>query len=170
MTPRGLHGLLRWYRHEWHAEMGSGRIHVRDTDEGGDLEWHQLFAQIVELPGGTTPDGEPDTTGSSSTSLPLRYHLHNMARNSARGRRRAEYLFSLACHDFDVRRAGLACSAVAGHDDAEDWLLDYAEMSLGRLYRATRDPAHVDGDGRPRRYLPRVGKSESQHRAEEAVA
>ncbi len=154
--PHDLSSLVRWFRHEWQAEMGSGRLHVRETDGGGAPNWHARFRQLIE--------------GEQLRSFPVRYHLASMSRASQRGMRRAEFCFRLACTDYDVL-ATVRATSPAGYDEhGEDWALDYAEMCLRRLWRKVTDVAANDpSDGRPRRYLPRVGKSEAQHRAEEAA-
>jgi hypothetical protein len=154
--PANLSRLVSWFRHEWHAEMGSGRIHVRDTDEGGAPDWHQRFKDLIN---------ETDLH-----RFPMRYHLDRMSRSSTRGSRRAVFLFRLACSDFDVLSTVRATSPAGYDEHGEEWALDYAEASLRRLYRQATDVSVNDPDsGRPRRYLPRVGKSEAQHRAEEAA-
>ena len=159
--PGSLSALLRWFRHEWTAEMGAGRIHVRDTDEGGDPDWHGLFARIVERTA-------EERTGSSSPGLPIRFHLRGMARGSHRGRARAEFLFRLACHDFDVMATARETSPAAYDCHGEQWALDFAEASLRRLHRRCFDVRWNDQDNKPRRYLPR--KSEAQSIAEAAAA
>lgn len=166
--PSSLAALLKWFRTEWQAEMGSGRIHVRDTDAGGDPDWHARFRALVELP--KVKDGDPvEWTGSSSTSLPLRYHLRNMARASHRGRTRAEFLFRLACLDFDVMVAARHTSPAAWDHHGEQWALDFAENSLRRLHRRCIDPRWNDAEG-PRTFVQRrIGKSEAQSAAEDAA-
>lgn len=154
--PKSLSSLISWFRHEWQAEMGTGKIHSRDTDEGGAPDWHARFKALIEA--------------ENLRSFPVRYHLAGMARASRRGTRRAEFIFRLACTDYDVLATVRATSPAGFDEHGEDWALDYAEMCLRRLWRKVTDVAANDpSDGRPRRYLPRTGKSESQHRAEEAA-
>ena len=164
-----LHALLRWYRHEWHAEMGSGRIHVAITDAGGDPDWNERFRSLMTYP----PEASTDVPGdemSRMRSFPLRWHLRSMARGGKHGYRRARFLFVLACQNFDVLSAARAVSPAGEDGDGEQWAVDYAQMCLRKLWDMAHDPARTDEGGRPRTFVQRrIPKSEAQYRAEEAV-
>lgn len=173
--PKSLLHLVRWFRAEWQAEMGSGRIHVRDTDAGGDPEWHARFKAIVEIP---VKQGDPlEWVGSQAPHLPMRFYLWKMAKGSERGRRRARFLFRLACTDFDWLETARRTSNLAKSMDEHgvDWAEDYAETCLRRLWAMYADPERTEADqhGRPvgpRTFVQkRIGKSEAQSAAESAA-
>ena len=156
--PRDLPRLLHWFRSEWQAEMGSGRIHVRDTDAGGAPDWHRRFLNLFEI-------DDKDVM----KSYPMRWHLGGMARGSQRGARRAEFLFRMACLDFDWYAAARQTSRLAAAMDehGKDWAEAYAEQCLRMLYRRRTDPEKNDMDGHPRTFVQRrIPKSEAQAAAE----
>lgn len=156
-----LQELLRWFREAWSAEMPV-RLHDRGTEDDGAPHWHAAFRSYLT-------GNEWATDQDGTIRRPIRAHWSQMAGSSGRGGRRARYLFVLACSDFDPL---LAYRRVCPLGDgigawADDVALDYAEATLQRFH----DRCQVE----PRRFLPtpkgamaRVGKSESQHRAEEA--
>lgn len=156
-------GLLAWYRSAWQAEMGSGRTTVHLTDGGGAPEWHPRFAALI-----LSAPVESDESGNPL--FPIRYHLQRLYRRSGtRGKHRALFLFKLACLDFDVQATARASSPAGWFEHGEAWARDYAELCLSRLYQRATSTEYNDGEGHPRRFLPRVGKSEAQHNAEAAA-
>ena len=164
-----LVSLKRWFRDEWQAELGSGRIHVATTDPGGDPDWNERFRSLMAYP----PEASTEMPGDELArmrSFPLRWHLRTMARGGKHGYRRARFLFVLACQDFDVAAAARAVSPAGDDTDGEQWAHDYAVMCLRKLWDMAHDPERTDEGGRPRTFVARrIGKSEAQFRAEEAV-
>jgi hypothetical protein len=155
--------LLRWYRTEWQAELGSGRIHVQATDPGGDPDWHQRFRDLMAF---TESDAGNDDI-QSMRRFPLRWALRSMSRGGRRGHRRARFLFVLACQDFDVHAAARAISPAGYDEHGGDWAVSYAVYSLEQLHRLATDVSRTHEDGKPRTFVQRrIGKSEAQAMAE----
>jgi hypothetical protein len=154
---------MLWYRAEWQGEMGTGRTTIALIDEGGGPEWHERFRALIV-------NARTDSDATSASSFPMRYYLQRLYRGrGTHNKRRATYLFRLACMGFDVAATARATSPAGWYEHGEAWAHDYTEMCLRRLYRIAHDPELSDNDGMPRKFLPRVGKSEAQHRAEEAA-
>jgi hypothetical protein len=165
-----LRSLVRWYRDEWQAEMGSGRIHVRLTDPGGDPDWHGRFRALIE--GADVDVEEADGTirtvrGGNLLSFPIRDQLRSMARGGRRGHRRARFLFVLACQDFHWLEAARAVSPAGYDEHGRDWAEAYAFHCLDVLWRRMHDPERTHDDGRSRTFVERrIPKSEAQAAAE----
>ena len=169
--PKSLPALTRWFREEWQAEMGSGRIHVRDTDAGGSPEFHARFLDLINL--ARDPAGRLDRAEEKRLkSFPIRWNLRQMARASMRGRRRAMYLYRLTLTDYDPHETARRTTrlAVAMDEHGRDWIEDYATLTLQKLWDRCQDPRTHDTDGKPRTFVQRrISKSEAQSAAEAAA-
>lgn len=157
--PKSLSALVRWFAEAWAAEMPQ-RLHSRDMDEGGNPQWHAAFRSYLA---GLDEDKEGDIT------RPVRTHWRQLAHSSGRGGRRARWLFVLACSGFDWL---VACRRIGPIDGlgawGDDMALDYATATLAGFYERCRSEPRKFVRA-PRGALSRVGKSESQHKAEEAA-
>jgi hypothetical protein len=165
-----LHALVSWFRDEWQAEMGSGRIHVRLTDPGGDPDWAGRFRALIEGADVdvTAEDGTIRTVkGGNLLSFPIRNQLRSMARGGRRSHRRARFLFVLACQDFHWLEAARAVSPAGYDENGRDWAEDYAAHCLLVLWGRLHDPERTHEDGRARTFVERrISKSEAQAAAE----
>ncbi len=150
--PQSLSALLHWFR----GVVGDRipiRIHNRDTDDGGYLQWHGAFrAYLTAHPMATDREG--------FIRDPLAFWLWQMSRKGAKAKRRGEFLFRLASLDFDW------LEAVHGRRQMSAWSADmaedYAHASLRILWRMYQsEPVKFE--------RKRIEKSEAQVSAEEAV-
>ena len=155
--PRNLSALIRWYS-EAVGDAIPTRLHSRQMSEGGTPEWHAAFrAWLLAHPAATAREGY--------IRSPLRYWLWVLHRNGGRDKRRAEFLWRLAYADGDDM------DAVHGRLSMSEWGQDMAEAyaiaSLRILWRMMQSEP-VKFERGPSTVVDQ-GKSESQHRAEEAA-
>ncbi len=150
--PQSLAALLHWYRGVVGDRIIPIRIHNRDTDDGGYLQWHGAFrAYLTAHPMATDREG--------FIRDPLAFHLWQMAGKGAKGNRRAEFLYRLACLDFDWLAAVHARPKMSGL--AVDMCEAYAHASLRILWRMCQSE--------PVKFERKTEKSEAQLDAEEAA-
>jgi hypothetical protein len=161
MDPRNMADLLRWFREAWTSEMPA-RLHDRGHEEDGSPHWHAAFRSYI-----AGSDWATDQDGS--VLRPVRAHFSGWAHSSGRNCLRARLLFVLACHDFDPAAAWEALRGPAVTDWDHMHREDTTEATLRRFWRACQHEPRRFLPPRDRGALARVGKSESQHRAEEAA-
>lgn len=155
--PKNLAGLLHWYR-DMVGDRIPARLHDRDTDGGGNPQWHSAFrAYLTAHPRATDREGY--------VRDPLSFWLWTLSRSGGKNKRRAEFLYRLAVLDFDWLEAVHARRSMSKW--ADDMAEDYALASLRKLWRMcqTEPQPHV----REPRTVVDQGKSEAQHHAEGAA-
>ena len=149
-----LKTLLAWFASEV-SDSIPVRLTSRETNEGGTPEWSGgLRHYLTGNPCATDKDGWVTSR--------LRCRLSGLYRHGGQDKHRAEFLYRLAASNGDwltaVRSKNYSTSHWPEHECQA-----YAHASLRILWRLMQSE--------PVRYVPgpRIEKSESQHRAEEAA-
>lgn len=160
--PRTLSQLVGWFLAAWQAEMPV-RLHDRATIEpDGAPHWHAAFRSYLL-------GNEWAVDQDGTIRRPLRAHWSIWARASGRNSMRARWLFVLACKGGDVHAAWQALRGPAPSAWERMHREDSAGYTLRRFLEVCQATLVRELPPRERGVLRRVGKSESQHRAEEAV-
>ena len=150
--PKRLDDLIVFYR-DVVGDSIPGRLHNRDTDDGGNPQWHGAFrAYLTAHPRTTDREGY--------VRDPLAFWLWTLQRGGPKNRRRALFLYRLARLDFDWLEAVHARRSMSQW--REDMAEDYAEASLRVLWRKMQEE--------PVLYVkPPIDKSDAQRDAEAAA-
>jgi hypothetical protein len=164
--PHSLRDLVAWHRAAWESEMPQ-RLHSRATDAGGGPDWHGEFrAYLYGAVTAVDDDGE--------ARRPAHLVWTRWANGHGSNATRARFLHHLAFLGGDIEAAWLATmpaqrrAKLVGIESVA--CSDFAYETLRRFYReVTRPPVVYSGPRRERSVTDRVGKSESQHRAEDAA-
>lgn len=162
---RSLALALAWFRAEWQASS-PWRLHEHDEEwQKGDVlgapAWTERWKTwLMEV--------DPDDPTPARDPL-RRAHLLLRSSESPFDNAGADYLFRLACLDFDMERAALSMVPPI----ALPYIPWYAEKAIDRLRERMEAEHHRQAPTVPRpEWMARlgIGKSEAQHRAEEDVA
>lgn len=160
---RDLAIALAWFKDEWQASTIL-RLHDIQDDPNGAPEWTERWKRWLEA-----HDPARDADDPWPWDPLRRAHLAMRASDSAFDRAGADYLFRLACLGFDMERAALAMDPPL----ALPFIAWYAEKAIDRLREKVQAARTKPASIVPRpEWMARlrIGKSEAQHAAEEAVA